>query len=191
MRSSLIALVVFAGCGGAGAASAMCHPAASLSMPAFACDRGAAAASSAPSDDTAKTDDTVTDTTENESTTDEGTSSSSNEDQPKREVWLTDDTISVKDAITFADGTATLTDDSQIALLEVAKFLDGHSELSRIQISVRTDATKKKAQKLSDAQAKAVKDFLISKGIDKKRLVTKGFGKGDAAVVLTVLARDE
>jgi outer membrane protein OmpA-like peptidoglycan-associated protein len=187
MRSRWLALLLVTGCGAAGAAD-LCHPSATLSMPAYTCGGGAASAAPAV-DDTAKTDDTVTSTTANESTTDQGTASS--DDQPARAVALDGDTITVKDPITFESGTATLTDDAQIALLEVAKFLDGHSELSKVQVSARADAPKKKAQKLSDAQAKAVKDFLVSKGIDKSRLVTKGFGKGDAAVVLTVLARDQ
>ncbi len=67
------------------------------------------------------------------------------------------------------------------AIVELNKMLD-ILEISsdlRVEISAHTDSRGPNAynQRLSDRRAKAVVDFLIAKGIDRSRMVPKGYGE--------------
>ena len=69
----------------------------------------------------------------------------------------------------------------QISLIEINKLLQLMSEnpTLKLQINGHTDDVGQPANnlKLSSNRAKAVVDYLVSKGIDIKRLVYKGFGE--------------
>ncbi len=69
----------------------------------------------------------------------------------------------------------------QISLIEINKLLQLMTEnpTLKLQINGHTDNVGKPAEnlKLSTNRAKAVVDFLVSKGINIKRLVHKGFGE--------------
>lgn len=84
-------------------------------------------------------------------------------------------------AAQFAKGKADLTDDSKIALHDLAKVMKQNPEL-RLRIEGHTsaegDATVN--QKLSEARAQAAVDFLVSKeGIDPSRLEAVGKGSSE------------
>ena len=77
----------------------------------------------------------------------------------------------------FASGSSKLLPKSFAPLNEVAKLLKSDESLM-IGVNGHTDASGKedKNQILSEARAKAVKDYLVSKGIAEGRLASAGFG---------------
>lgn len=66
---------------------------------------------------------------------------------------------------------------SKAELDKLVTFLDENPNL-KIELGGHTDnvGNKKDNQILSDNRAKAVKDYLVSNGIDATRLLTKGYG---------------
>ena len=68
--------------------------------------------------------------------------------------------------------------ESKLELDELAGLLQRAPTL-RIQINGHTDTEGEEAfnQKLSEARAKTVHDYLLNKGIDQARLRYKGFGE--------------
>ncbi len=77
----------------------------------------------------------------------------------------------------FASGSSKLLAKSNASLNEVVKLLKSDESLM-IDVSGHTDASGKedKNQLLSEDRAKAVKDYLVSKGIAESRLTNAGFG---------------
>lgn len=82
----------------------------------------------------------------------------------------------VLENIYFETGKATLKADSYVQLNQVITFLESN-ETIRLEISGHTDNTGslKINTKLSEDRAKAVVDYLVSQGIDKTRLESKGY----------------
>jgi outer membrane protein OmpA-like peptidoglycan-associated protein/tetratricopeptide (TPR) repeat protein len=72
---------------------------------------------------------------------------------------------------------ATLRDESKAELENLYQFMMENPEI-RIEISGHTDnkGKDKYNQKLSERRAESVVEYLVAKGIDKKRLVAKGYG---------------
>ncbi|MEZ4721434.1 MAG: OmpA family protein [Flavobacteriales bacterium] len=79
--------------------------------------------------------------------------------------------------ILFSSGSANLLESSYTELDKLASELKKQTTV-RIEISGHTDNTgnSKTNQTLSENRAKAVKDYLVSKGIDTNRMTHKGFG---------------
>jgi len=73
---------------------------------------------------------------------------------------------------------ADLKPESFPALDEIVRMLNTYSSME-IELSAHTDSkgTDKYNQKLSDARAKSVVAYLVSKGIDPNRLKSKGYGE--------------
>jgi outer membrane protein OmpA-like peptidoglycan-associated protein len=101
------------------------------------------------------------------------------EPEPPPPVVVTADKIELDRTVQFESGKAKLVEDSKTLLGDVAKVLTEHDEILLVQVEGHTDAvgSSRKNKKLSDQRAKAVRAFLIAAGINKKRLVAKGFGK--------------
>ena len=78
----------------------------------------------------------------------------------------------------FALNQAVLQEESFIELAKLNTFLKTNTALS-IEIGGHTDTRgdEKENQKLSEARAKAVVDYLIAQGIEAKRLQYKGYGE--------------
>jgi len=98
---------------------------------------------------------------------------------PPPKVEVKEDKIDLGETVQFETDSAKLLPQSQTLLDEVASQLTSHSEITKVQVEGYTDstATRKHNQKLSEDRAASVKKYLISKGIDGKRLSTKGFGE--------------
>ena len=101
------------------------------------------------------------------------------EPEPPPPVVVKADKIELDRTVQFESGKSKLLEDSMTLLDDVAKVLSDHSEIKLIEIQGHTDAvgSNRKNKKLSDARAKAVRVYLIGKGIDKTRMVSKGFGE--------------
>ncbi len=84
----------------------------------------------------------------------------------------------VFDGITFATGKADITPESENTLQKALKTLKTYQDIS-VEISGHTDnvGNVKKNQKLSEQRANAVRDWLISNGIDANRLTAVGYGQ--------------
>jgi outer membrane protein OmpA-like peptidoglycan-associated protein/tetratricopeptide (TPR) repeat protein len=80
--------------------------------------------------------------------------------------------------ILYATNSATLTDKSKFILKGFARFLKENPTIS-VGIQGHTDDVGDDAKNLalSESRAKGVKDYLITLGIDAKRLTAKGYGE--------------
>lgn len=83
----------------------------------------------------------------------------------------------VLEGVYFETGKAQLKPESQAVLDRVAESLKGNPEV-KVEIGGHTDNTGSRATnvRLSGARAQAVKDYLVSKGVDAARMTTKGYG---------------
>ncbi len=84
----------------------------------------------------------------------------------------------VLEGITFATGKADITPESEGTLQQALKTLNTYKEIS-VEISGHTDnvGNAKSNQRLSERRANAVRDWLISKGIDGNRITAVGYGQ--------------
>jgi outer membrane protein OmpA-like peptidoglycan-associated protein len=94
-------------------------------------------------------------------------------------VEVKDDKIELNEKVNFETGKAALLPDSKTLLDEVAQALADHPEIQKVRIEGHTDNQGGAAsnKRLSDKRSKSVRDYLISKGIDGKRLEAKGMGQ--------------
>jgi len=83
----------------------------------------------------------------------------------------------VLDDVQFATGKAKITPDSFPRLDALAEYMT-HKKTARLEISGHTDNAGKKAanKKLSQQRADAIRDYLVSKGIDAGRIKAVGYG---------------
>ena len=82
--------------------------------------------------------------------------------------------------VLFDTGKYTLKPTTQISLAKVAGILEAYPGL-KVQVEGYTDSvgTDDLNQKLSDNRAAAVKDFLVSQGVQPGNITSQGFGKND------------
>lgn len=78
----------------------------------------------------------------------------------------------------FATGESEVLQQSYKELMRLKELLEEHPEM-RIELRGHTDGqgTVDYNQRLSEARAKAVADYLVKRGIDRRRLTWKGYGK--------------
>jgi len=98
---------------------------------------------------------------------------------PPPRVELREDTLNLPETIQFEVDSATLVERSKSVLDEVARLLEQHPEIARVELEGHTDstATKQHNQRLSEQRAAAVKAYLVDKGIAADRLTTRGYGE--------------
>ncbi len=96
----------------------------------------------------------------------------------KQLVQIAQDRIEIKDTVYFDTGKATIQRRSFKLLDQVAQVLIEHPELERVLIEGHTDnrGSAEMNRRLSQRRAEAVRDYLIKKGVEPKRLEAKGFG---------------
>jgi outer membrane protein OmpA-like peptidoglycan-associated protein len=82
--------------------------------------------------------------------------------------------------VLFDTGKYTLKPTTQISLAKVAGILEAYPGL-KVQVEGYTDAVGSDDynQKLSENRAAAVKDFLVSQGVQPNSITSAGFGKSD------------
>ena len=98
---------------------------------------------------------------------------------PPPKATLAGEKIDLSETVQFETNSAQLLERSKQLLDDVAREMTEHPEVKRIQIEGHTDnvASKRYNMKLSQDRVKSVREYLISKGIDGKRLTTKAFGE--------------
>lgn len=84
----------------------------------------------------------------------------------------------ILEGITFEVNKATIKPESEETLMKVLKTLQTYPEIE-VEISGHTDSdgSAQSNLRLSQARADAVKDWLVNKGIEPKRITTKGYGE--------------
>ncbi len=99
------------------------------------------------------------------------------DDVPKKELKVEVGTPIVLEGIVFASGKSTITPESEEKIELAYNTLKGNPDIE-VEIHGYTDNVGKASSnlKLSTARANAVREFLIKKGIDGKRIKAKGFG---------------
>ncbi|MBL93421.1 MAG: hypothetical protein CMH56_16595 [Myxococcales bacterium] len=99
-------------------------------------------------------------------------------DQRVQMVMIERDKIVIPQKIHFASGNNVPMDKSRAIIEKVAELLVKHPEVKLLEIQGHTDIVGKKEYnlKLSQARAEAIKDMLVSLGVDASRLIAKGYG---------------
>ena len=94
-------------------------------------------------------------------------------------VVVTDTSIEILDMIYFEYDKAIIKKESYPILDAVAATLQGNPSISAVEVQGHTDERGNDAYNLdlSDRRAKAVKDYLVGKGVDEKRLTSQGYGE--------------
>lgn len=98
---------------------------------------------------------------------------------PPPKATLAGEKIDLSETVQFETDSAALVERSKQLLDDVAREINEHPEIKRIQIEGHTDAVASKAHnmKLSQDRVASVRAYLIGKGVNPKRLVTKAFGE--------------
>jgi OmpA-OmpF porin, OOP family len=89
----------------------------------------------------------------------------------------------VLEGVTFATGSANLTEESKVILDRVAESLVAATEVN-IEVQGHTDNTGSLAvnNRLSEARAMSVRAYLIEKGVAAQRITARGYGPSQPAV---------
>ncbi|HTL35235.1 MAG TPA: OmpA family protein, partial [Kofleriaceae bacterium] len=93
-------------------------------------------------------------------------------------VVLSPDRVDLLDNVQFESGGSKIARNSKNVLGQIGATLRAHPELLRIRLTAHVQPTNNptKDQQLSEARAKAVREWLVDWGIDPLRLQSSGFG---------------
>jgi outer membrane protein OmpA-like peptidoglycan-associated protein len=97
----------------------------------------------------------------------------------KANVQVTAKELKLSKPVNFAPDTATISADSQPIVQEIALSLKEHPELTRVEIQGHTDnaGTPAYNKRLSQERAEAVRNALVSLGVETTRLTAVGYGQ--------------
>ncbi|MGC4069901.1 MAG: carboxypeptidase regulatory-like domain-containing protein [Polyangiaceae bacterium] len=97
----------------------------------------------------------------------------------KANVVVTAKEVKLNKPVNFAPDTATISADSQPIVQEIALILKEHPELTRVEIQGHTDnaGTPAYNKRLSQERAEAVRNALVSLGVETTRLTAVGYGQ--------------
>jgi outer membrane protein OmpA-like peptidoglycan-associated protein len=97
----------------------------------------------------------------------------------KKKVEVKEESIELSEVVQFASGSDVLLPESEKLLDEVAAALNDHPEILRVRIEGHTDARAgtRYNKKLSRFRARAVRKYLISKGVKPGRMIGRGYGE--------------
>ncbi|HEY0482670.1 MAG TPA: OmpA family protein [Kofleriaceae bacterium] len=98
---------------------------------------------------------------------------------PPPTAKATAEKIELSETVQFETESAVLVERSKQLLDDVARELADHPEIKKVQIEGHTDsvASPRHNMKLSQDRIASVRAYLLSKGVDAKRLTTKAFGE--------------
>lgn len=87
--------------------------------------------------------------------------------------------IAIREIIHFDPGKTAIQPRSYALLDDVAAVLKAHPEVRRLAVEGHTDSTgrKRSNQALSEGRARAVRDYLLGKGIEAERVEARGLGQ--------------
>lgn len=94
-------------------------------------------------------------------------------------VRLIGDRIEILERVHFDTARATIKSKSHSVLNQVASVLEAHPDILRLRVLGHTDARGDETMnlKLSQQRAVSVKEYLIKRGIDARRLSARGYGE--------------
>lgn len=97
----------------------------------------------------------------------------------KQLVVITKEQLQILDKVYFMPGRSTIVPRSRVLLDQVAKIIKEHEEIAKLRVEGHTDNVGKATtnQKLSEARAKAVLNYLVKKGVKQERVEAAGFGQ--------------
>jgi outer membrane protein OmpA-like peptidoglycan-associated protein len=97
----------------------------------------------------------------------------------KANVVVTAKEVKLSKKVNFANDSAAITADSSSLLQEIALTLKEHPELTRVEIQGHTDNSGTPAynKRLSQERAEAVRNALVSLGVETSRLTAVGYGQ--------------
>jgi OOP family OmpA-OmpF porin len=98
---------------------------------------------------------------------------------PPPKVALGEAEIELREPVGWLERTARLDPPQSLVLEELAQLLGDNPRIEKISIEVHTDGEGSRAtnKKLAAARATAVRDYLVARGVDPKRLGTKAWGE--------------
>jgi OOP family OmpA-OmpF porin len=101
------------------------------------------------------------------------------EPEPPPRVELKEDRIEIHEKVQFEYNSANILEVSHSLLNEVADVIKKTPRIKKIQVEghASSDGADDYNMKLSDKRAKAVRAYLITQGVNKDKLVAKGFGE--------------
>ena len=93
-------------------------------------------------------------------------------------VSVKDNKIEITEQIQFDQNKATIKAESNALLDEIAKTIKDHDKIKKVSVEGHTSSEGEAGanMKLSQDRAAAVQKALVERGIDVKRLTSKGFG---------------
>jgi len=99
--------------------------------------------------------------------------------EPPPRVELKEDRIEIHEKVQFEYNSANILEVSHSLLNEVADVIKKTPRIKKIRVEghASADGSDEYNMKLSDRRAKAVRAYLITQGVDEKKLVAKGFGE--------------
>ena len=91
---------------------------------------------------------------------------------------VTTKSITLKRPVSFTKDSADLTAEAKRVLRSVARGLKNRKSISKVRVDVHTSGRGPKAEqlRLSRKRAKTIKSFLVSNGVDRKRVRVRGSG---------------
>ncbi len=98
--------------------------------------------------------------------------------QEEKRVEVTESSIVINEKIQFAFDSAVIEEASFDLLNEIAEVMQANTHITKVQVEGHTDSTGGAGynKKLSNQRAKSVVAYLTKAGVDKSRMVSKGFG---------------
>lgn len=102
---------------------------------------------------------------------------------PVEPVRITRERIALTGAITFVAGSADLTSEAKVLLDAVAETLRDNPGILEVTIEARSQeaGSTTRTRKLAEQRAVAVRDYLVTKGVDALRLAPVGLGGATGA----------
>jgi OOP family OmpA-OmpF porin len=99
--------------------------------------------------------------------------------EPPKRVELKQDKIQINEKVQFEYNSSKILEESHSLLDEVASVIKENDFIKKIQVEghASSDGADDYNMRLSDARAKAVREYLVGAGVPADKLVAKGFGE--------------